>query len=380
LSTKNLVVLSSNGEASGPAQALLKFLLQKRIPVQAISHPLSAENEGVHQISIFTDGIELETRKLKRPHRPPLTYFFDVVSPLVPSKSKIWISFSPLTTIQALLWKKLRRIGVVVHWSVDFVPRRFENHLLNWLYRVIDRLAFRYSDLRVDLSVAALEGREDLHKDKVALGKRAPGIVVPMGFWGAETPMAERKPENARLVFLGHLVERMGVRNLPLILKGVLEDFPNATLEIIGYGPLFDEVKGSFEELGLSHAVTFHGFVKEHTQLTKILSEARIALAPYQNTSDNFTRFADPGKLKDYMGAGLPIVMTPVPPNWRELESESVAVIVEDSVDSVVAGITQLLAEPKLWDQYHDSILEYRSQYTWESILEEFWKQVQKLN
>jgi len=56
----------------------------------------------------------------------------------------------------------------------------------------------------------------------------------------------------------------------------------------------------------------------------QLLSSASIGLATYLESEESFTQFADPGKLKNYLAAGLPIVMTRVPYNADSLEESVV--------------------------------------------------------
>ena len=66
----------------------------------------------------------------------------------------------------------------------------------------------------------------------------------------------------------------------------------------------------------------------DHRRVEELLAEASIAAAPSDPSETTFTRFADPGKLKSYLAAGLPIVLTDVPPNARELADEAGAELV----------------------------------------------------
>src|SRR5450755_4442805 len=66
------------------------------------------------------------------------------------------------------------------------------------------------------------------------------------------------------------------------------------------------------------------------SQLAALIAGSSIALAPYRATADNFTRFADPSKVKGYLAAGLPTLVTDVPPNARELERCGGAKVIDD--------------------------------------------------
>ncbi|MER3412409.1 MAG: hypothetical protein C4305_09030, partial [Thermoleophilia bacterium] len=61
------------------------------------------------------------------------------------------------------------------------------------------------------------------------------------------------------------------------------------------------------------------------------------------------TAYADPGKLKAYLAAGLPIVMTEVPPNASELASKAGAEIVSFDENALAKGIASVLNSPVEW-------------------------------
>jgi glycosyltransferase involved in cell wall biosynthesis len=100
-----------------------------------------------------------------------------------------------------------------------------------------------------------------------------------------------------------------------------------------------------------------------------ILAEASVGVAPYLTDVGSFTQFADPGKLKAYLGAGLPIVLTPVPPNAKELEESGAALLVESSPESVASGIQAVFSSAIEWQWRRDAALKLTRRYDWEIIL-----------
>jgi glycosyltransferase involved in cell wall biosynthesis len=59
--------------------------------------------------------------------------------------------------------------------------------------------------------------------------------------------------------------------------------------------------------------------VAEEEVVVSILGSASIAIAPFDETPGSFTEYADPQKIKFYLAAGLPILLTSIPPNSHEL-------------------------------------------------------------
>src|SRR5581483_8918485 len=106
-----------------------------------------------------------------------------------------------------------------------------------------------------------------------------------------------------------------------------------------------------------------------HRDVERLVASASVAAAPYATRMESFTRFADPSKLRTYAAAGLPIVLTDVPPNARELEREAGAVVVEDTPEAVAAGIGSILADPDEWRRRSAAATAYAQRFDWAVII-----------
>jgi glycosyltransferase involved in cell wall biosynthesis len=168
---------------------------------------------------------------------------------------------------------------------------------------------------------------------------------------------------------MGHIVERQGVAHVIRAMSILIKSDPEITLDIVGGGPDETEMKQLAIELELIDHISFRGFVDDHKDVERFLSEASIGVAPYTKISSNFTLTSDPGKVKAYLGASLPIVLTDVPPIAKQLESRGVALLVDDTPESIAAAIERYLKSEKLWDSARRSSAEMAKDYDWDSIL-----------
>jgi glycosyltransferase involved in cell wall biosynthesis len=184
-----------------------------------------------------------------------------------------------------------------------------------------------------------------------------------MGAWVDRVPTTPCDGfKGRRVVFLGHLVPRQGVSRLIDAVERLGDD---VAVHVIGTGPLEAELRER-----VSGSVTFHGYVDDHREVERLLGESAVAVAPYERSSDTFTRHADPGKLKAYLAAGLPIVMTDVPPNAHELEQEAGAEVVADDAEALAAGISRALASPDAWQARRESALAYARRFDWTTLFD----------
>ena len=356
------VAIVSNGFADGPAQALRDYLVARDVRVVTIFHPLTPEQGRRHRITVYDNGAQVREKSVRVPLKPPASFALDPFVPLLPPHVDAWFGFNPLACARGLVARRQRRARRVVLWSVDFVPDRFGSGTLpTRVYDRLDRLSCLRANARVELSETARRARDRRHD--LPPGS-APAFVVPMGAWIDRVPTTPRDGFlRRRLVFLGHLVERQGVGTL----LAALSTLDDVAVDVIGTGPLEQELREQARRAALD--VTFHGYVADHRQVEQLLSRSSVAVAPYAQTAETFTRYADPGKLKAYLAAGLPVVLTDVPPNARELESEAGAEVVADDPAALAAAITRALASPAAWQARRESALAYARRFDWNALL-----------
>jgi glycosyltransferase involved in cell wall biosynthesis len=343
-----------NGFADGPAQALRDYLVEREANVVTIVHPLTPEQGALHVIATYADGKRRDERTVRLPLVAPYSYALDPFVPLLPPSVDAWFGFNPLACGRGLMARAVGRARRVLLWSVDFVPDRFgPGTLATRIYDRIDRFCCLHADTRIELSEAARAGRNERHH---LPADSSAAHIVPMGAWVDRVPTTPPDGfERRRVVFLGHLVPRQGVARL-------FELGEDVAVDVIGTGPLEPELRRIAPD-----SVTFHGYVDDHRDVERLLAQSSVAVAPYERTDETFTRFADPGKLKAYLAAGLPIVMTGVPPNAQELAREAGAEVVEPS--DLAAAVRRALASPESWRARRGAALGYVRRFEWSTLL-----------
>lgn len=361
--------IATNGLVDGPAQALREHLVREGARrVVTMAHPLLREGDTRHEIRVDEPGREPRVRRVALPFRPPYTYPLDLLVPPWPPAVDAWLGFNGLAAARGLAARALGRASSVTYWCVDFVPERFGPGRITAAYDAVDRLCCSRADLRVELSDAAREGRDRRHA--AAAASFAPVQIVPMGAWLDRVPtIAQDAIAAPRVVYMGHLVERQGVVTLIEALALLARRGTPVAAEIVGRGELEGRLRAEAARAGLGESVRFHGFVPDHRDLERILATGSIAVAPYATAGDSFTRFADPGKLKAYLAAGLPILTTSVPPNGAELAAEGGAEIVDDDPRSLADAIERLLSAPEVWAARRERALAMARRYDWPSVL-----------
>jgi glycosyltransferase involved in cell wall biosynthesis len=368
--TESTFLIATNGTGDGPGQALRDYLRERGArEVTVVSHPLSRDDPPVHVVTRYA-GDHRRTTCIRLPNRPPWSFPLDLCVPVRLPDVNAWFGFNNLAAFRGLAQRRLGKADKVYYWAVDFVPDRFGRGLTTRSYDSVDRFVSARVDARVELSEAALNARAA----RLGLPERrlAPAVVVPMGAWLARAP---RVPADAwsrkRLVYLGHLVPRQGVSSLVSAMALLVGRHADVRLDVIGKGPQEPELRELTRALGLEQRIEFHGFVADHADVERLLAQASVAVAPYAELDDNFTRFADPGKLKAYLAAGLPIVLTSVPPNARELEAAGAALLSGGSPEALADSLGRLLGDEGVWLSAHRAALNHARRFDWPTVLGE---------
>ena len=116
------------------------------------------------------------------------------------------------------------------------------------------------------------------------------------------------KNDEWRFVQAGRLIEKKG---LPVTLRafaGFLGKYPNATLTIVGEGPMLSGLQTLAHELQIAGSVSFTGFISQE-QLRHIYYGSHIFLHPSQTGHDG-NQEGIPNSMLEAMASGLPVFAT----------------------------------------------------------------------
>jgi glycosyltransferase involved in cell wall biosynthesis len=359
-------VLVWNGAAdSPPASGVRDYLLrQSARRVVTVVHPLQREDDPKHRVTVYEGGEKASERSVTLSARPPFTYPIDTLIPPRPIRGDVWIGFNNLMAARGLAQRRLGLVDKVVYWAVDFVPNRFGEGILTRIYDRLDASVTRRADLQVDLSAAALEGRRKRH------GLPQGGHVAPIGAWLDRLPTTPEGGWRARrVIFLGHLVPRQGVARMIDGLALLAKRGVDFEAEVAGHGPEEEALKAQVERADLSDRVRFVGFLSDHHDVEAFVANASVAVAPYDTEVESFTRYADPSKLRSYTAAGVPVVLTDVPPNAHELADRAGAEVVPYTAEGLADGIERALGPPDEWQRRRSAALEYAKAFDWSVIV-----------
>ncbi len=276
-------------------------------------------------------------------------------------KARLFVGLDNLNAFTGIVLKRLGRVETVVYYVIDHTPRRFPNPLLNWLYGAFDRLCCRHADHLWVLGERMRQAKLDRGADP------ARTHIVPIGVDLAAIGKPGPAPQKPEIVLLSYLSKVKGVQLAleawPLVLKAV----PQARLTVIGGGPYAAELKAQAKGLGLAKAVRFTGRVEDHSQVLKSLKGYRAGLAPYLTDGENYAYWADPAKPKEYLAAGLPVIITPVPWIAEEIAARPMGLSVPYETKALADACIKLLKDRAFHARCRRNALAFMRQGGWDS-------------
>lgn len=339
------VIIATHSLVYGAPQALRDYLKIKKIDTLFIDHPLFGNPiswgwgllDAFWQVGRYKKTIDL------------------------------YIGVDSLNAIVGIILKKIGKVKKIVYYTIDYVPQRFTNPILNSIYHFLDKLCLIYADETWNVSPRISEAREKYKGLKQSIYNKQK--VVPIGIWYDKVKrLPFSKIKKHQLFFLGHLLESAGVQVVLKAMPRIIKTIPDFHFLIVGGGNYEQTLKEMARRLKLEKHVTFTGWIKDRNRLDRIMADSAIAVALYDKKTSKTTYYSDPTKLKDYLSAGLPIVLTDLPHNAYEIVHHKCGIIVDYDVGEIAQAVLSLMKDERKLKQFRMNALTYIKNYDWSLI------------
>lgn len=370
------IAIVSHIFATGPALDLEEYLKKTAKSLLFIGHPFPYKKE-INSFYRFYENGKLVKKHNAFAWKLPdiLLYLKDAFYTLFYSfihdqRFNYYIGSDGFDAFIGLLLKKLGKVDEVILFTIDFTKNRFKNPILNFLYYYFDKTCLENCKIIWNLSAKMAEGRDEYFQKKE--GEFKPQIVVPLGIWFDRIPKLEFKDkERFRMVFMGHLIEKQGmdlvIESLPKIIKKI----PKVQLVIIGTGAHEENLKKLTRKLKLEKYVKFLGYIQNHEDVEKEIAKSVLAIAMYKLDPESFTYFADPGKIKNYLAAGTPVILTNVPPIAKDIQKAECAIISDYKIDDFTKAVVDILSNEQKLKKYIKNSFQFAKKFDWNKIFSE---------
>lgn len=367
------VVIVTHESTTGPAHDLRDYLIDKTHQLLFISHPLLFVETSYSKSSYyqFYKKGRLIKKHVARHYKAPelLLYIKDSILTLLWSTKvikncDIFVGNGNMNAFAGLILKWIGKVKYNVFYCIDYVPRRFENNFINNFYHLIDKISVEKSDMTWNLSQRMVEARKA--KWGIDFPKQ---ITVPIGAWVQRIKRVPFNEVNKKeIIYLGALLEKQGIQLVIKAIAKVKKQIPSITFRIIGRGPYEGELKALVKRLHLEDNVIFMGYVEDHRDVENMLARSALAMAVYNPQNNPFTYYTDPGKVKSYIAAGVPVLITDFPYVALQVERKKCGIIVEYNETSIAKEIYKFLKDPELLKEYKTNALNFAKEFDWNKV------------
>jgi len=338
------------------------FIKHKAILVTKINFPLLyLPFLKQIEITISEKGKTISFKKVASLLKPkPIAYFLQIIQLIyvvIASRYRydVLIAQDSLLAMGGIFIRAVGKCKKVILYSHGTGKTRFDNKIFQIIYETVDKFIARQSDYNFVLSQEMVEVR------------KKQGIACDKVFWiPASIPLdslsRKKAVNNKKIIFIGVLDARNGVCILPDVVASVKKKFPKVNLDIIGDGVFLDLLKTRTKTLGLRKNIHFLGRLNFKDYAAN-LTNYSIGIAPYEFSENNFTQITDPMKVRLYMSAGLPIVVTKNFTFSEEIRKNNLGFAVDYDAKSFSDKLIRLLSDNEFSNKMRARTLEYSKKY-----------------
>jgi len=367
---------NSGGEGNYDDELFSYFLDNKVSEIIKIDFPFGEKSLKTIRVKQYKNQKQVQKFESIFKFSTPtlISYFKDVVLGIYygfkfGKNTDIFIGMDNLLVLVGLILKKFRIVKQVYYVVIDYTPIRYSNNLLNKIYYKLDKIALYNSDIVLGLNNIMVEQRikdHNLNRDKINYK------VAPFGNHSSKRNKEDYQNNKNNLIYFGGIMKSKGCELFVPIMQSLKEKgFENLKLHIIGGGDT-EWLKEQVKQSKLEDSIKIYGRIEKTEDIDKILLSSGIAIAPYYpEDKNNFSYFADPGKVKVYLGCGLPIVITDVPPIAKDIQSQKSGLIAEYKSDSFADAIIKIYSN---YEKYNKNAIIMGKEFDWNFIFNKIFK------
>lgn len=369
------IVIVAHKFLTQPDDDLVLFLNQNKF--NNVLHIMHSFSDAPNRCSYYTwykNGTifrEYKTNDYKNLPEP-LVYlkeFLFTIKWVWESKIKwdIYIGMDGLCVLFGNFLKFFGKVQKAIFWAIDFVPNdRFNSSFRNKIYHWININGYKNADEMWDLGIRMAEAREKFLGIKQTLYKSHK--VVPYGVWmGRIKKYSYGECEQNTMVFMGHLIPKQGVQLVIQAIPEIIKKIPDFRFKIIGGGEYKDVLVNLANDLGVTNYCDFKGKIEDILELEIEVAKSCLAIAPYIKKLDTWTYYADPGKVKTYLACGVPLLLTDIPWNSKEIEENECGMIISENIEDIAEKVVLLMEKTKN-SEFRANTIRYSKNFNYSEI------------
>lgn len=231
------------------------------------------------------------------------------------------------------------------------VPEVIQRKGVQKVWAVVQKLAFRYADLRITVGNQLALWFQEKYGREVLTIKNAPAVQQD---WPYE-------PDTDRFIlYQGALNEGRGLENLIVAMQQI-----PCKLKIAGEGDISDKLRSMTSELNLEDKITFLGKILPG-DLPRLTARAYIGFNVSENKGLSYY-YSLNNKFFDYVHAGLPSLINPFPEYMNLNRIFEVGLITGQNSQEITKNAILLLENEELHRKLSENCLKAREIWNWEN-------------
>lgn len=299
---QGLIIISHFAENAGTTDYFINDLKNKKYSFFYLRHPLPMSGLKYSELIGYVDGEIVSKKKYLSPKLYAVKTIFEIIvnlwivsSLIFTNQVKIIIAFGSFNAASSIMFKIVGR--KIVFWGVDYSDERFQNFIINSIYKATETFACIFSDLVIQPTKSQLESRLKHHH----LNKKK-AIIVPNGI--TKIVIKNRKITDWQPVFvyIGSLSTHHGMKEFLDMIQKLI---PEVNVEIFGSGEQLSLMKefAHYKNNIIVHGAKDPNFINEYIAVSH---KNYIGVAPYLHSGHVIK--GDSLKIKEYVNLGLPYV------------------------------------------------------------------------
>jgi glycosyltransferase involved in cell wall biosynthesis len=200
---------------------------------------------------------------------------------------------------------------------------------------ILQKATLRFSDRIILYADLVEEWNLEPYSNKVLI---ADHHFLPLDEFSFKNDLQERAPV---VGYIGRFSAEKGILNFVEALPKTLEKRPDVRVQIIGDGPLEDEIRALVDREHLRGKVTLEGWIP-HAELPSYLAKMKLLVLP------SYTEGL-PGVVLEAMACGTPVLATPVGAVPCVIKDKETGFLIRDnSPEGIAKDISESLSYPHL--------------------------------
>jgi glycosyltransferase involved in cell wall biosynthesis len=229
------------------------------------------------------------------------------------------------------------------------------------ILRQVERVACGFAD-------AVITVHEPYKRELVSRGVAPEKVVVVMNSIDeAAIPAVkdrdEREPAAARFVYHGTLTPHYGLGIVVTAFARLLNEVPDARLEIYGEGDAVPMLRAQISALGVSDSVTLTDSFLPHDVVLARIRGASAGLIP--NLPIGLNRFALSTKLFEYCALRIPTIVSDLPTMREHFDDREVRFFRAGDEDALLDALMDVASNPKEARKRAEGAAARLEQYRW---------------